>query len=140
MHKSTFLPALVLCTICAVVAGQDKPEQKPAEKPKTAGDEVPTKLKREKKERPELEDAIKRAYKKAREVDDPKIARFQAVKGSDDDGGEALVCVVEFENGDVGFYLGSRAAAERDQWIVVEKAQLPVVLEAVRRQVPGELH
>jgi len=119
MRKSW--PLLVaLALVLAVLPGRAQDEKKPDDK----------KIEKPKKERPKIEDALKRCYAKAKEDDELVISRSLVLKSHDADGSEALVLLVEYTNGEVGVFLGSKDP-EKDQGpIFIEKADAEVA-EAV---------
>jgi hypothetical protein len=121
--RNKFIPALVLLLIINLFArstAQDKPDSKPDQ-------EKPKKIKR-----PEIEDAVKRAYHKATHIEDVKMGRFEILTNADDGGDDGVLAIVEFASGEVGLYQGSRDN-QKDQWILIEKVNLNLVEDAAGR-------
>lgn len=86
-----------------------------------------------KKARPELEDALKRAFKRVREMDDYRLLRFHLCTAPDREEGVGVLCFAELGTGDLVLILASKSQPELDQYILIEKASLEQLDEAVQR-------
>jgi len=83
--------------------------------------------------RPELEDALKRAFKRVRDMDEYKLMRFHLCVSSDREEGPGLLCFAELGTGDLLLVLASKGQPELDQIILVEKANLEQLEDAIQR-------
>jgi hypothetical protein len=125
MRRSTcFILASALTLGGGALLGQDAaPAEKPAKKQK------------KERERARLEDAIRRALIRAKEIDDDKIDRVTCYPattvGTDSDEYGYLV-LVEFGSRSLGIFAGGQEESA-DRWILVEKSSTFELQEAIER-------
>ena len=132
-----FCWALSLVLASGLFAGsqdQTKPPEKKADPQKLDDDDAtPPKKPRPSTPKLDIDDALKRAYHKARTNDeDAKVQRFSGFKSCDADGNEAILCIFEYETKDMAFYLGSKDPM-KDQWFYIERGNIAEIEEALRR-------
>jgi hypothetical protein len=125
MRRFLFAP-LVLMLVFAVLPGRAQDDKEPAKPDKAA-----EKAKREK--RPKIEDALRRAYAKAKADDDLSILRSTVIRSEDGEGEEALILIVEYSNGNVGIFSGTKDV-EKDQGpIYIQKKDAAIVKDVFGR-------
>ena len=105
---------LTLLLACAVTAeDRDKDDTKPKIK------------------LPKFEEAIGRAFIRARKIDDLKLCRISMITQDLLDETQ-LVAFFEFGTGDIGMFQGGREPTE-DNWVFVDKKNLDLLAEVTKR-------
>lgn len=137
--RKLLIPLLAaLAVVAPLVLAQDRPadkkdgEKKDATKKAEPDEGGQAKPKKAKPERPKIEDAVRRAYAKATEDEDAKLLRFQVIQATDSEGNKAVVCTAEFDNGDLGLYVGG-LEADKETFAVVEKKKASAIEDAAHR-------
>lgn len=122
---------LVLALLALIVLSPLRAQDggKPAEKNDKA---IPAPEKPKKEKKPELEDAVRRAMRCVKKIDDQKFMRATVLASSVDDEAAFLV-FCEFGTGDMGVFQGG-VASENDQWLLMTKEHALALEEITHRQ------